>query len=106
MTERAEHTAGQWLLSLPIQTNWTYEVDYCDAKVFCPGNAYPWVMANIKGPDHRQTEAYARLIAAAPDLLAALQALSAEEWRDDDDPILDAAREKARKALSRATGEA
>lgn len=51
-----------------------------------------------------ETEANARLIAAAPELLAALKLLSAEEWRDDDDPILLSAREQARAAIAKATG--
>lgn len=48
----------------------------------------------------------ARLIAAAPELLAALKLLSAEEWRDDDDPILISAREQARAAIAKAEGGA
>lgn len=35
-------------------------------------------------------------------LVAALEEIVAEEWRDDDDPILDCARSKAREALAKA----
>ena len=40
-----------------------------------------------------------------PELLEALKTLAAEEFRDDDDPILALARGKARLAISRASGE-
>lgn len=46
----------------------------------------------------------ARLIAAAPDLLAALERLSRDEWLDDGDPRLDEARAMARDAIAIATG--
>jgi hypothetical protein len=50
-------------------------------------------------------EANARLISSAPELLEALEALASEEWRNDGDPILDAARIKARAAIAKARGE-
>lgn len=52
----------------------------------------------------KEIQANARLIAAAPELLEALQELASEEWRDDDDPILMKARGKARLAIAKATG--
>ena len=47
-----------------------------------------------------------RLIAAAPDLLEALITLAREEWRDDDDLVLVAARAQAKEAIAKATGMA
>lgn len=44
------------------------------------------------------------LIAAAPDLYEALKTLASEEYRDDDDPILGEARNKARIAIAKAEG--
>lgn len=62
--------------TLPIQVPWTFEVDKVDstrAEIWAPGNATPWRFAQIQGPDRESVAAYARLIAAAPDLLAALE---------------------------------
>jgi hypothetical protein len=49
--------------------------------------------------------ANARLIAAAPDLLTALVEIYDAEKLDDDDPILQDARLKARQAIAKAKGE-
>lgn len=51
-----------------------------------------------------ESEANARIVAAAPDLLEALIELATEERRDDDDPVLEAARAKARAAIAKAEG--
>jgi hypothetical protein len=60
--------------------------------------------ATRSGASFAEDCANARLIAAAPDLLAALKTLAAAEFRDDDDPILIAARGEARAAIAKAEG--
>lgn len=60
----------------------------------------------IHGFCDQRDDANARLMAAAPTLLEALETLASEEWRDDGDPILDAARIKARAAIAKAKGQA
>ncbi len=65
---------------------------------------------NIPGEEHHAEwnqdidHPDARLIAAAPELLEALKTLYAEEHRDDDDPILNEARNRARAAIAKAEG--
>lgn len=78
----AAHTPGAelpvWHSTLPIQVNWTYaisEKDDYEAIIFCPGNLHRWEMARVSSPERQATEAYARLIASAPDLLEALKGL-------------------------------
>jgi hypothetical protein len=44
-------------------------------------------------------------MSVAPELLEALIELVREEFRDDDDPILDRARIKARNAIAKAEGK-
>lgn len=51
-------------------------------------------------------EANASLIVVAPELYEALKTLAAEEWRDDGDPILEAARIQAREVLAKVEGQA
>lgn len=51
----------------------------------------------------RNSEADAKLIAAAPDLLAALTSLLSAEKLDDGDPVLDKARFDAAAAIAKAT---
>lgn len=50
-------------------------------------------------------EGNALIMSVAPELLEALIELVREEFRDDDDPILDRARIKARNAIAKAEGK-
>lgn len=61
-------------------------------------------IAVVRNIGEQDNKANAHLIAAAPELLEALKELATEEWRDDDDPILDRARCKARAAIAKAEG--
>ena len=91
----ATATPGPWSAVNNPSSNYGLEV-IADVKVKAKR-----VVCRVSGPDR---DANARLIAAAPELLAALKLLSAEERRDDDDPILISAREQARVAIAKATG--
>lgn len=71
---------------------------------FCPASS-AWVsMSSTVSVE--EARANAALIAAAPDLLEALITLAREEWRDDDDLVLVAARAQAKEAIAKATGMA
>lgn len=87
-----KHTPGPWAVN-PLMRDQICTADGAKeiAKASRDGNPYE-VMATTQ------------LIAAAPELLEALKELAAEEWRDDDDPILDHARTKARAAIAKAEG--
>lgn len=55
---------------------------------------------------HKFKDEINRLREINTELFEALKELAAEEWRDDDDPILDRARGKARAALAKAKEQA
>lgn len=50
---------------------------FSDFAVYAPGNAFPWRMAEVVAPSEEMAEANARLIAAAPALLAEVERLRA-----------------------------
>lgn len=74
--------------------------DVCRSKVSATLIAEAGTVAHETGLTPRQ------LAEQRAELLAALKLLSAEEWRDDDDPILISAREQARAAIAKAEGGA
>ena len=90
------HTPGPWVWD---STVWDYD----------PKQDAPWLVTEVSGERvlHGEiqcsSEANARLIAAAPDLLAALQRLMGETTTMQD--AMDAANQ-ARAAIAKATGEA
>jgi len=93
-----KHTPGPWFTSRPHQTI------YIEARI---GGGMLQEVGAI-GPTEggpRQQEANARLIAAAPELLEALQGLLAGEEIATSLEDYAAASEKARAAISKATGE-
>lgn len=71
---------------------------FSDCAVYATGNAFPWRMAEIQGPDQATEIATARLIAAAPDLYEALKAVVAIADRKTDEF------DCARAALAKAEG--
>jgi hypothetical protein len=65
-------TPGPWEYNDPA----TYRQGFgkfSETAVYAPGNAFHWRMAEVQGPDEQTEIATARLIAAAPDMLAALR---------------------------------
>jgi hypothetical protein len=85
------HTPGPWQLA--------------GNKVFGKNTAHQVCFATDALKDKAQTKADARLIAAAPDLLAALEALTAWAQTVPTDLAEDRLQANARKAIARATGE-
>jgi hypothetical protein len=96
---KMQHTPGPWVASPAIRSGFTIDAK-CD----------PWMIVTTSDEEGRygsiETEANARLIAAAPDLLEALQALAnmaesfpSELHKDHPDVIA------ARAAIAKATGE-
>jgi hypothetical protein len=98
------HTPGPWYVR---------EQDDIDAE----GNGYVWAVKGeshgsyIQNPGHANSEANARLMAAAPEMLKALEELldlTALMPNSDDavnDPELEPALERARAAIAKAQGE-
>lgn len=91
---RVGPTPGPWR----IRENARHSPDECDLSI-C-GDI--WVLADINGPQYAHQEANARLIAAAPELLEAL-----EEWLTvgNDMKARKAVRSKARAAIAKARGQ-
>lgn len=96
MGDRAEHTAGPWVVSRKLEVGPRSDAD---------DQSFGMVVGvcDVYGDN---AEADARLIAAAPDLLGIvremLQSVSDGTWEADRKWFAD----KARAAISRATGEA
>ena len=88
---------------------WTVSNSSRQAVQSATGVTTAWCGANASYGDPSysisvdEARANAALIAAAPDLLEALTTLAAEEWRDDDDSVLVAARAQAKAAIAKAT---
>lgn len=94
MSDKTTHTPGPWRISQNVSR---HVIGPKGGVVTC--GELTW-----DGPGSTAiADANARLIAAAPELLEALRTLAVEEYRDDDDPILGAARDKARAAIAKAT---
>lgn len=96
--KHTEHTPGPWVVDRDPYGRAVY-IQHPDTKV--NGG---WVVATVWGDDK---EANARIMAAAPDLLAALQACSdrmAELQKHTNYPLA-WPRELARAAIAKATGQ-
>ena len=95
-----QHTPGPWSAEIPSASNgyvWIDPVDGCCGEIATVWNT------------HDNSEANARLIAAAPDLLEALKAVVNDWVAPDDLPFEDGempALDAARAAIAKATGEA
>ena len=89
----AKHTPGPWYATTMGEAGWV--------DVFAHGVDIP-----IASTRHQDQEANARLIAAAPDLLAALQEIAecAPYWSEYDVPL--GLPDRIRAAVARATGGA
>jgi hypothetical protein len=98
-----KHTPGKWKA--------VYEIDVANEGWIVKSDARPYVASVLWGAIASETEANARLIAAAPDLLAAISEIIeyAEQYLDlcdGDHPACEASIEMARNAIRKATGEA
>ena len=85
----ASHTPGPWQLSLRERTESFYGLTFKRREIY--GTQSMVLIASVCGPElrtkmhaHAEFEANARLIAAAPELLAALRALVHPMASDDD----------------------
>jgi hypothetical protein len=109
-TKNAQHTKGPWKVE-------PYKFSKRGSWVSHPASVQAadghWIANNISVHDFQGSAmANARLIAASPDLLAALQAVLKEcafvhkHWGEDDNTkAANAAETAARAAIARATGE-
>jgi hypothetical protein len=88
----AKHTPGPWLMKR-IDKN---HACIYDADGMC-------VVFNAIAEPHSPTEANARLIAAAPELLAACLLWLADEYADNEPGYRDRARAAGRAAIAKAT---
>ena len=99
----AQHTAGPWIASPPAVAEWP------DRPCVADINGGPSIYG-AKGADEGDVTADARLIAAAPDLLEALEAqvrchrLMASRLGLDDQAVLDGTAQ-ARAAIAKAVGQ-
>ena len=90
--KRSKHTPGPWMVAddcvrvITMPTADDYQIAHCDAGAF--------------SPDYEECAANATLIAAAPDLLAALEGLLPMWESGIKEPWIEA----ARAAIAKATG--
>jgi hypothetical protein len=101
--EGVRHTPGSW--------RYAPEISFSDSDNPCVVDEFDLVVAEVSddGHDEDECEANAHLIAAAPDLLAALKALQIQAMQSPD--LLrtvwgQEALERASAAIARASGEA
>jgi hypothetical protein len=104
-TSPVGHTAGPWVARPDERDNGEWEVVKRDRTK--PNAEDPWfICACFDSADGHEAAANARLIAAAPELLEALEKLAAEaELADAIGYGWGAAREAARAAIAKARGE-
>lgn len=97
----SKHSAGPWILS--HNTNWkTNPFSVCVKKYGVHSTTIANIPTRMTIPPEEQ-QANARLIGAAPDLLAALR-WALDQIEDDLDPDHQAALTAARTAIAKATG--
>ena len=90
------HTKGPWHVAYDQQSHGEHKVIEDENN---------WIIARIPNPSphHKDADyAYMRLLAASPCLLAALEALRESVVDYEDDPAIDAAKELADAAISKA----
>ena len=100
---KTQHTPGPWIAggrtkfsqTIPVRTN---DINICDV--------FGTALSDMPGhPMNKTQTANARLIASAPDLLAALESCSFTlEAMRDNDPDVSALVDQARAAIAKATG--
>ncbi len=101
----SKHTPGPWRSSMTIEESRKRFV----ADIWQGADDGPCI-ATVEGDDQDRVQANARLIADAPELLAALRdtldALYNETPNDDDDSYLSQVKKTARAAIAKAEGSA
>ena len=79
---------------------------YSETAIYARGNAFPWRMAEIQGPDRKTEIATARLMAAAPELLDSVREfVAAAELTGVMHDGLRNRVERARAAIAKAEGQ-
>lgn len=91
-SETVKHTPGPWSVA-PGKNDMEPVIIQGD-----PGD--PWFIATLHDME-KQTQANARLIAAAPDLLEALEAVLFAGWCGESSPITD----NVRRVIAKARGQ-
>lgn len=109
-----KHTPGPWIAihSIPEEGSECFWLRAQPGGTICRG--FSQEIGTINGPQSGEQEANARLIAAAPELLEACQAMVEWDDREKDHAVDFSARialcevafEKARAAIVKATGSA
>jgi hypothetical protein len=74
-TAEPQHSRGPWEYNDPAKFTQGHG-KFSETAVYAAGNAFPWRMAEVVGPDNATAVANARLIAASPALLRACQAVA------------------------------
>ena len=101
-----KHTPGPWAYAT-AQDGWRFNIHQADGAPYTPGYSdVAWSMNTVSGEAKDVQEANARLIAAAPELLEALEALVRHDSAADSREGLPACIEldSARDAIAKARG--
>lgn len=104
----SKHTPGPWAFS--TSTNgWSYTINIFQADNATPTDGWSdvgYIIKTCEGEQQAIQHANARLIAAAPELLEALQAIVKSLVDQDDEGMIEHAQQMidARVAIAKATG--
>lgn len=110
MMMESKHTPGPWFVPEgPYISGLSVEVQGNDAAVLCPGSggarSYTNTICDVTWSGTDEWEANARLIAAAPDLLDALDAMLDCYGEYEIDPFQAPVIHQARAAIAKARGK-
>lgn len=97
------HAPGPWEYNDPKEFTQGHG-RFSETAVYAAGNAFPWRMAEIQGPNEQVEIATARLIAAAPDMYDALS-LILQYFEDHGSTIPSSYIEHAYAAIDKAEGK-
>ena len=95
----ARFAKGPWEYNDPAKFTQGHGT-FSETAVYAPGNAFPWRMCEVQGPNLETEIATARLIAAAPELYEALEDAVAYLSELPHEPAV-----KIASALAKARGE-
>jgi hypothetical protein len=106
MSNEIKHTPGPWAAKKGVGWYVVRIAHSQDDNFAIAVGSNKTSLVDAPTGDDAEAEANARLIAAAPDLLEALEMLSwLEQFCDDGDDDLEGARTAARAAIAKARGE-